>query len=407
MKRLSHLLPHVKQVGLISIMSGLGMIASAAFQFITIRALTPSEFGLLAAMLAFSNLIAVGSGALRNSVAVHSARSSRIKDDTNFFDSSFREAAVLSIAGILLLSVLFLTLANDLGTGLAAPTLVIATVFPYFLFARSSGLLQGAGHPISVVMWSSGSLIIQVVLVAGLLLIQAANTVMVLVLMLLVAVLSMAGATIQAHRLKLRNQGAAFTSTTLIVLSMSVLFSWLTASDVIFVRIFTETESSGIYAAAAVVAKLVLLIPGALTLYLLPKLVSNSSNRSLTSQGILWSLGVTFGMSLLYFFAVFPFSPFIASVFGPSYSSSAETMPWLTLAWLPWACAQALLVRMTAVGRWGSVLMLLGVTVFQTIVFVLTLPNITNFVWAVAASGVLAFIATFGSHYFHLRRLER
>lgn len=400
---------HGRAILTIGAVSALGILASAGFQIVTIRGLGPLGFGLLASFLALVNIAAIGSSALRNSVAVATADAGVPAPVVapRRFDSSLVEALVLgglSTVGILVVAPL---LAASLGANLTALALTAAVVSPYFLFSRAQGLLQGRGDSRSVVWWSTGAQVAQlgftiVALALGL------GAIGVLVGLLLTAVLGTVGASYQSRNIITARTTRPFSRRSLVVLLITLSFAWLTSIDVVLVQLGTSDAVAGAFAAAAVLIKTTLIIPATLSLYLLPKFVGRKNDASMTRLGVNVTLAITFVSGLLMFGLVTVAGErIVAILFGAAYDASAELLPLMALMWIPWAMAQGLLIRLTASSSRGGLLILVAAIGVQWVGSTLLLPDLPAMIILNGAVGFLALAGLFAIHAHSLHRLSR
>lgn len=381
MKRFSALFSqHGRPLLVIAVVSALGIVASAGIQIVASRGLGPQGFGLLASFLALINVVAIGSAALRNSVAVIMAETqfstSKINSRPRLIDTSMIEAIVLGgicTLGILLVSPL---LASSLETNATAFILAAAIVVPYFLFARAQGLLQGSGDSRSVVWWSTSAQVTQLVLAAGALALGY-GAIGILVVYLVTVILGTIGSTLQAKSLSIPRTRKPFSMNSSVVLLLTITFAWLTNVDVILVRSGTSELVAGSFAAAAVLVKTTLILPATLSLYLLPKFVNRRHDASMTKFGVNATLGITFLSGIAMFVLVLLAGPFLVSLlFGPEFRLSSDFLPGMALMWLPWAMSLALLVRITAVASKSGLALLVVVAATQWIGATALLPDI-------------------------------
>lgn len=394
----------------IGVASGLGIVASAGFQVVATRGLGPESFGLLAAFLALINIAAIGSSALRNSVAVAVAGSHDLPVTRtarrHWLDSSLVEALVLGAvctAGLLIASP---WLASSIESNVFALALTAATVAPYFLFARSQGLLQGVGKARAVVWWSTGAQLAQLVLTVIALLLGY-NAIAILVIYLFTVVAGTIGSTYHARRFAITTR-RPFSASSIVVLLLTITFAWLTNVDVILVRAGTSELVAGSFAAAAVLVKTTLILPGMLSLYLLPRFVSNRGNHALTKLGVNVTLAITFAGGLLIFIVLYFAGGMIVSIlFGKGYELAVGFLPALALMWLPWAMTQAVLVRITSFASKAGLVVLLLATVVQWIGATALLPDVTAMIILNGSLGVIALASLFAIHLYTVRHDKR
>lgn len=393
----------------IGVVSGFGILATAGFQIVASRGLGPAGFGLLASFLAIINVAAVGSAALRSAVAVIMAESGPpLQSQTHgrrWRDSSMVEALILG--GLCTVALLMATplLARSLETNIGALVLTAAAVLPYFFFARAQGLLQGAGDSRSVVLWTTGSQIVQLLLTLAALALGLAY-VGILFAILITAGLGAVGAAFQARNLAIPVDRKPFSRNSTIVLLLTLTFAWLTNADVILVRAGTSEIVAGSFAAAAVLIKTTLILPTTLSLYLLPRFVNRRHDAAMTKFGVNITLGLTFLSGVAMYGIVLFAGPLLISVFfGDGYAMSADLLPQLALMWLPWAMALGLLVRITAVASKSALVVIVLVAGVQWIGSTMLLPDVSAMMLFNGTLGALTLTALFAIHVVKTRRL--
>ncbi|MCU1419770.1 MAG: hypothetical protein JWR57_939 [Mycetocola sp.] len=396
---------HGRAVLVIGLVSVLGILASAGFQIFAIRGLGPHEFGLFASFLAIINVAAIGSAALRNSVAVAAAQSHLpVPISRKRVDSSLIEA--LALGGIFTVSILVVApwLANSLETNLPALIITAATVIPYFLFSRAQGLLQGVGKSQSLIWWSTGAQIAQLAL--GIVALALGyGAIGILGALLATAVLGMIGSTLQAKPIAKPITGKPFSVNSTVVLLLTISFAWITNADVILVRAGAESQTAGAFAAAAVLIKTTLIIPATLSLYLLPRFVHRRDDASMTRMGVNVTLAITVATGVAMLAVVLVFGELIVSlVFGPGYQFSVDLLPWLAIIWIPWAMAQAILIRLTASASKSALLVLLVGALCQWVGSSALLPDIFGMMAYNGILGLLTMLALFWIHLASSRR---
>ncbi|MDR6973266.1 hypothetical protein [Leifsonia shinshuensis] len=400
---------HGRALAEIGIVSALGIVATTAFQIITIRGLGPSSYGLLAAALALINVAAIGSSALRNSVAVTTAETlhsglAPAATGRRRLDGSFIEALVLGGLGTLGVFALSSTLAAPGALGLVTVLLTAAAMIPNFLFARAQGRLQGAGDSRAVVWWSTGAQVAQAVLALIAVLLSAQSSA-ILAILVLTALAGAIGASLQARREAVPLTGRPFTVNSTVVLLLTIGFAWLTNADVVFVRSGTPQEVAGAYAAAAVLIKTTLIVPATFSLYLLPRFVRSRGNAALTNLGVTVILVITALTGVAMFVIVAVAGDWIVGLlFGSHYALTGQIVVGFAIAWLPWALAQGILVRITAAASRVALAVFALATLAQWAAASLTLPDIDAWLVANGVIGLFVFLSLYAIHWVLLRR---
>lgn len=395
---------HIKPLGMILGVSFFGILASAVFQLIAIRSLGATDYARFAAYVAVINIVAIGSAALRNSVAVAAAGGSE-KFLTGRLplsrDGSRVEAIVLSVISIAMMLVSVLPM--NLSSGFNAEPLILSAliIIPSFFFARSQGFIQGRGKPQSVVYWTTGMQILQVLalLVVSF---RGISVNEVLAVMAITSLLGAIGAGFQVRIKKFMTPNPAFTAESVIVLLLTIVFAWLTNIDVLYVST-QGAASSGFYAANAVLVKTTFIIPTALMLYMLPRFARLRAKGDFTKRETNPSLVITSVSAVLVFMVFFAFgNPIIQLLYGDAYAPGATLLPWMSLMWLPWVLVQTALIPLTAFASKAAVIVLLFGALAQWITASFCLPNLGLFM---TLNGVLGSVIFAGLLF--LQRLYR
>ncbi|MFF1878068.1 lipopolysaccharide biosynthesis protein [Leifsonia sp. NPDC058230] len=390
------------EIGAVTI---LGVLATTGFQIVTIRGLGPAEFGLLASFVAIINVASIGSAALRNSVAVVTASQTGPTGRHRWFDGPMIEALVLGAIGTIGVLVLAPFLASSLGSSPATLILTAIAITPYFLFARAQGLLQGAGNSRAVVWWSTGAQLAQLVL-AVLVLLAGFGAIGVLVVLVVCAIGGAVGASFEARKIAVQSATRPFTLQSTIVLALTIGLAWLTNADVVLVRAHAPEAVAGAFAAAAVLIKTTLIIPATLSLYLLPRFVNRRGDASMMRLGVNVVLGVTLASGLLMLAVVSIAGDLIVHIlFGAGYSASVQYLPLFALTWIPWALAQAILIRITASASLVGVGVLVIAIVAQYVGALIVLPDVMAMMILNGCVGLFAFGAMYVVHLLTGRKL--
>lgn len=398
---------HGRTVAEVVVATAVGVTATAGLQIAATRGLGPDGFGLFAAFLAIINVAAIGSAALRSAVAV--ATADPASDDApaepkapakRRLDGFAIEA--LTLGGVS--TVVMLAAIPLLTSALDAPPLAlvfaIATIAPFFLFARAQGLLQGIGDARAVIWWTSGMQVAQLVL-AVIAMLLGFGVIGILAAYLACVIAATVGSTLQARRVEIDQRVRPFTADSLVVIFLTIAFAWLTNADVVFVRADAPEATSGAYAAAAVVIKSTLILPATLSLFLLPRFVRQRDDRAGLRAGVNLTLAVTAvaGIAMFALVALFG-APLVQLLFGDDYGMTTSLLPAFALMWIPWAMSQAILARITAAAsRLGLALLLLGAA-GQWIIAMLTLPDIDAMM---LGNGILGAVILAGMFAIHLR----
>jgi O-antigen/teichoic acid export membrane protein len=381
----------------VGVVSAGGIIATVGFQVLTGRFLGPEAYGLLAAFMAIVSIGATGSAALQNSVAVGSAAArQRFALDPGIVqgrDHSLTEAFTLGGIGTAAVIVASPVLADFLNTSALSIILAGATILPAFLLSRALGIIQGSGASQSVAGWTTGGQVLRLALAVIVIFLSLGAISMLLAIVISTVVITV-GAAIHARAKRVRPLGRAFTPDTVVVLLLTVGFAWLTSIDVVLVRGGTSEIVSGSFAAAAMLTKTIFLIPGMLSVYLLPRFVSRRDDARASLVGVLVTMATIGLCGVLAFFAILAIGgPIVSLLFGDGYSLTATYLPWMALAYLPWALAQGLLIRLSAAASQPALVVLAAGIVAQWAGAAAVLPDVFALVAVIGGIGCVIFIA--------------
>lgn len=376
----------------VGIVSAVGIVAALGFQVLTGRFLGPEAYGLLAAFMAIVSIGATGSSALQNSVAVGTASAIAAEPSPGVrrrFDSSLVEAVVMGVAASLVIFAVAPALAGMLKSGTLAVILAGCTMLPAFILARSLGILQGGGHSRAVATWTTIGQVLRVALVV-VVVVLSLGAVSTLVAVIASTAVITVGAFVHATRTRVHPMSTAFSLNSVVVILLTVAFAWVTNIDVVLVRGNAAEVAAGSFAAAAVVTKTIFLVPGMLALYLLPRFVSRREDAARSRAGVTFTIGII-GVGAVGIFLVLLVAsgPIVRLLFGVGYELTAGYLPWLSLAYLPWAMAQGLLIRLSAIASKTALLSVVVVAVAQWILAHFVLPDIPLMIVVVGSLGVV------------------
>lgn len=386
--------PHLRALSEIFLFSVVGILATALLQIVLIRGLGVVDFGVFASYMAIINIVAIGSSALRSSIAVNTATARVIsRNNTRRLDSSLVESLVSSVFVILLLAVLALFGSRAQFSDPWMFVFLIATIFPTFLFVRGQGLIQGDGRSRDVILWTTGMQVFLLIL-ATIGIVAGARVYFVVAMVFFTTAIGAIGTSWQARALNLRTWTRPFGGTAVTVLILVTVFAWVTNIDVFLVSESSSSVAAGFYAASATLVKMTFVIPSMLALYLLPRFARASQEVEGRKTGVFASLAITFLSSSLFFFIfLLAGEPIIRVLFGAGYADSAHLLPWLALMWLPWAMSQSLLIRLTAIASKLAATVLILMAIIQIIGAGFTLPDLYQFILFNGLLGVAAFSA--------------
>lgn len=403
----AHVRTHGKALLAVGVASGLGILASFAFQLLSARFLSPADFGLLAAFFVIVNVAAIGSASLQSSVTVQTATALTSAEVPGRRSQRWPlDAILLGLGGGGVIAVL----APWLSTALNTTPLVIlgasATIPLSFVFADAMGLLQGSARVAQAVWWSTFSQIARV-LFAVLTIAIGTGLNGIVGAVLAALVVAVVGGVWTARRVP-RPANGVFSRSGITIVVLTVAFAWLTSSDVIFLRAGAPEDLAGMYASVTVLVKTGFLLPSTLSLYLLPRFVKHRDNPNLSRIGVLATFGLSVATSVAMILVFLVLGDWIVGLIYPAaYAPAAELLVPTALAYMPWIAAQGMMIKMTSSASRGAAALLVLAAVGQWITFTLTIPDVTSMLVAYAAIGSIVLACFFAIDMRHARLLHR
>lgn len=136
------------------------------------------------------------------------------------------------------------------------------------------------------------------------------------------------------------------------VLIASLAFTVMTQLDMVLVNHYFDPQQAGIYAAASILGKAVMYLPGAIVIAMFPMVAENDSREQSSAHLFFNALALTVGLSgagaLFYFF----FADGIMSLlYGQKYQPAAELLRYYGFALLPMALVMVAEYFLIAKGR--------------------------------------------------------
>ena len=159
-------------------------------------------------------------------------------------------------------------------------------------------------------------------------------------------------------------------------------------TDLLWVNRFFAPDAAGAYAAAVLLRRVLLLLPGAVTVILYPRISAAIAQGRLPDREIRWSIALV-GLTVLGLTAVyFLFGDALVSLaFGSGYETAGGLLGWMGLAIVGYSLAALWMNVFLATRPWPIVVLLGGVAILQA----LLLP-----LWGATSQGVLTVFSLSG-----------
>lgn len=180
------------------------------------------------------------------------------------------------------------------------------------------------------------------------------------------------------------------------VLVANLAFVAMTQLDIVLVNWYFPSELAGQYAAASILGKVILYLPGGLALALYPRVAENHASNIGSAKILLQTLAVASVVCILAaaFYGIF--GPQIIDIFyGSSYEGAGQILRWYGLAIYPLTLVMVLENFLIAKGRVIFAWLFLAAAPFQVLAIYLWHEDLNSILIILGASGVLLLISGF------------
>lgn len=174
------------------------------------------------------------------------------------------------------------------------------------------------------------------------------------------------------------------------VLAANVAFAVMTQLDMVLVNIFFDSTLAGTYAAASVLGKAVLYLPGGLVLALFPLVADNHANKTSSNLLLLQAVFLTGAICTFASIVYWLFgNEIISTLYGDQYTGAGELLRWYGFAILPLAFVLVAEHFLIAKGQVIFAWLFLLVAPLQIIAIYFWHENLSQVLIAMAAGGFL------------------
>ena len=377
------------------------------FQIIMGRMLSVSEYGIFSALMAA--LVVIGVPMLTLSMIITRQVSAyRLKKDKNilgylfywFNKKIFLFGVALTIIVVLNINSLQYFLAIEKNTHLYLLLIILLIAFPQSI---NNGYLQGLQYfkwlSFSGVLATLLKIIMAVILVNfGLGVDGALGGIIFSTLVILII-------TFFVIRPSLRKNNSSFSGSkknllfkyAIPVLFANIAFALMTQADMVLVKHFFSEQDAGIYAAASILGKAVLYLPGAFAIALFPMVAENhafgKSSRNLFLQAIGLTAFLNLIGSLFYYFLA---DHIILLSYGSDYKEASSILKYFGFAVLPMSLIMVAEYFLIAMGRVLFAYLFIVVAPFQLIAIYYNHNTMLSVVVIMFVSGAILAIAGYG-----------
>jgi O-antigen/teichoic acid export membrane protein len=172
----------------------------------------------------------------------------------------------------------------------------------------------------------------------------------------------------------------------------------MTQLDMVLVNYYFPSEQAGLYAAASVLGKAVLYLPGGLVIALFPMVAENHTKGEASARLFIQVTVVTaslIGLAALVYWWLGPW--LITLLYGQAYAGAGELLSWYGLAILPMALVMVAENFLIAKGRVLFAWLFLGIAPLQLLAIHLWHADLLNVIVILGTSGAVLMALGFGT----------
>ena len=181
------------------------------------------------------------------------------------------------------------------------------------------------------------------------------------------------------------------------VLLANVAFAVMTQIDMVLVKYYFSEQEVGIYAAASILGKAVMYLPGGIAMALFPMVAENHASGKSSAHLMFQAVGVTALLSLTgalfyYFFA----DSIIVLLYGNDYKEAANVLKYFGFAILPMALVMVAEHFLIAMGRVLFAYLFMVVAPLQLIAIYYYHDTLLDIVAVLSISGIILVVSGYG-----------
>ncbi len=181
------------------------------------------------------------------------------------------------------------------------------------------------------------------------------------------------------------------------VLLANVAFAVMTQIDMVLVKHYFLEQDAGLYAAASILGKAVMYLPGGIALALFPMVAENHSDGKSSAHLLIQAFSITailctIGALFYYYFS----DSIITLLYGESYRPAAEILKYFGFAMLPMALIMVAEHFLIAMGRVMFAYLFMVVAPLQLIAIYYYHDTLLNMVVIMAISGITLVLVGYG-----------
>ena len=181
------------------------------------------------------------------------------------------------------------------------------------------------------------------------------------------------------------------------VLLANIAFAVMTQIDMVLVKHYFSEQDAGLYAAASILGKAVMYLPGGIAMALFPMVAENHASGKSSANLIFQAVGMTASLSLIgalfyYFFA----DSIIVLLYGADYKEAAHVLKYFGFAIIPMALIMVAEHFLIAMGRVLFAYLFMIVAPLQLIAIYYYHDTLLDIVTVLFVSGIILVVSGYG-----------
>jgi O-antigen/teichoic acid export membrane protein len=188
-----------------------------------------------------------------------------------------------------------------------------------------------------------------------------------------------------------------FKSASLSVLFANIAFAIMTQIDIVLVKYFFSEQDAGLYAAASILGKAAMYLPGGITMALFPMVAENHAKGASSSNLMFQAVSVTLLLSLIGAIFYYYFADYIILIlYGADYIDASIILKYFGFAILPMSLIMVAEYFLIAMGRVLFAYLFLLMAPLQVIAIYFYHDSLLNVVTVLFVSGAILVLFGYG-----------
>jgi O-antigen/teichoic acid export membrane protein len=376
-------------VGIV-VLTGVGNLLTLLYQIVIGRSLGPEAYSLFSSIFVLVGVIGVATSGLQIAAA-QAIAGGRATDEQALVDPFTRQAVLLGVAAgtLLLLATPLLTTVFRIGW---VPFLVVSLYVPVaVLLSVVNGRFQGRGLILACTAFSAVLAVAKLLSTFPVIVANLGTTSF--LAMFLLSCLAMAVAGLVLTRAAGTVRSSALSPDVVRGFTTMTLFWFLSNVDIVAARALLSESDAGQWAAASMLAKSALILPGVVALAVLPVAVRHRREGRKADRLAIQALLLTLLAAALPALLMLPLGHAVVGLFyGAAFDEAGNLAGRIALAIVPLALAQVLLQFHLARERGTHLITLGAVAVILPIAFWAGERSPEGFVLALAVAAIVTLV---------------